>query len=172
VGGDVSEHNGEQVEVRVLGFPLATYEVAAEHMQDLQREFALLAMRPPDPAHELPRRLLEVVTALSDRYAGFTAGPDTERDDALAAGRETIDLTYRVPATVAAAARELDALLDEADEYCRRGEHLLTLATPPVAREMRRWYLGEFTRQIERGEPPVSWADYCRTRAVAGDARS
>jgi hypothetical protein len=166
-GGD-----GDAVEVRVLGLPLAAYEVASEHMEELQREFALLAMRPPDdPEHELPRRLLDVIAALTTRYGGFTADTDAERDEAIAAGKESIDLTYRVPRAVAAAARELDALLDEADQFCRRGEHLLTLEAPPIARAMRRWYLGEFVRQIEHGEPPQSWDDYCRTHPTPADDR-
>lgn len=164
----MSEHDAREVEVRILGLPLPAYEVAAEHMEELRREFALLAMRPPeDPAHGLPHRLTEVIAALTERYGDFTAGPDAERDDALAAGREAIDLTYRVPASAAAASRDLMELLDEADEYCRRGDHLLTLATPPVARAMRDWYLAEFVRQIEDGAPPLSWSDYCRTHPVA-----
>ena len=54
------------------------------------------------------------------------------------------------------AAAEFDALLDEADDYCRAGETLLTLATPAPALAFRRWFLGEFVRQAA-GEPPRPW---------------
>jgi hypothetical protein len=35
-----------------------------------------------------------------------------------------------LPAGVGPAAQQLGDMLDEADEYCRRGDHLLTLAAP------------------------------------------
>ncbi len=49
--------------------------------------------------------------------------------------------------------------MDEADDYCRAGQHLLTLVTPPEALAFRRWYLGEFVRQIA-GEQPRPWTDW------------
>jgi hypothetical protein len=52
-------------------------------------------------------------------------------------------------------------MLDEADEYCRRGEHLLTLETPPELVRFRRWYLQEFVNQIA-GAAPEPWPDYRR----------
>jgi hypothetical protein len=47
-------------------------------------------------------------------------------------------------------------MLDEADEFCRQGKHLLTLATPPDLRRYRQWFLGEFVAQIG-GRPPTPW---------------
>ena len=47
-------------------------------------------------------------------------------------------------------------MLEEADDYCRRGDHLLTLATPEEERRFRRWFIGEFVDQIE-GKPPTPW---------------
>ncbi len=61
-----------------------------------------------------------------------------------------------MPPEVAAAARRLGDLLDEADEFCRSG-HLLTVATQPESVAFRRWYLGEFQRQID-GHPPGPWS--------------
>ena len=51
---------------------------------------------------------------------------------------------------------ELTGLLEEADDYCRRGE-LLTLATPPELVAFRNWYLGQVVEQID-GRPPTPWA--------------
>ncbi|MEP6696234.1 MAG: hypothetical protein ABJA34_05055 [Pseudonocardiales bacterium] len=47
-------------------------------------------------------------------------------------------------------------LIDEADNYCRQGGTLLTLATPPEVKVLRHWYLGEFLRQGS-GSPPIPW---------------
>jgi anti-anti-sigma factor len=51
----------------------------------------------------------------------------------------------------------LRELLDEADEYCRAGEHLVTLAAPPLERAYREWFIGEFIRQAAGGSPQP-WA--------------
>ena len=49
----------------------------------------------------------------------------------------------------------LGALLDEADAYCKQGE-LLTLASPPVVRRFRTWYLAEIRAQLA-GAAPGPW---------------
>lgn len=152
-------------EVRILHFPLRVYAKTSEHMEELMREFALLAMRPPDePGHEVPKRLLDLVATLTEQYAGLTDAPDRLRDEALERGDEYVDLTFHVPTSVAAASRQLDEILDEVDEYCRRGEHLLTLATPPESLAFRKWYLSEFIGQID-GAAPTPWPDYVAATA-------
>jgi hypothetical protein len=50
-------------------------------------------------------------------------------------------------------------MLDEADEYCRSGQHLLTLAADDEIVRFRHWYLEQFIAQIA-GEQPVAWPDY------------
>ena len=50
----------------------------------------------------------------------------------------------------------LGAIFDEADDYCRAGEHLLSLATPPEALAFRKWFINEFVAQIG-GSAPVPW---------------
>lgn len=148
------------VAVHLLGFPLAVYDRAQEYMDGLLREFALLAIDPPMsvPGHQVPHRLLELVDALQVRFAGFTDAPSEQRDQALDAGLDTIDLVYHVPPEAKAASQALDALLDEADQFCRDGE-LLTLAALPEVLRFRRWYLGEFIAQID-GADPTPWADH------------
>ena len=41
-------------------------------------------------------------------------------------------------------------MIDEADDYCRQGEHLLTLASPPDCIAYREWYLGQVVGQLGR----------------------
>ena len=69
------------------------------------------------------------------------------------------ELAYHLPPAARQACVELTRMLDEADDYCRDGEHLLTLATPDDVRLFRDWYLGEMVRQLD-GAPPESWPDY------------
>jgi hypothetical protein len=148
-------------EVRLIGFPLGLYARSTEHHEELMREFQLLAIDPPTstPGHEVPRRLLDLIAELNSDYAGFSAGPEAARDAAAARGDESVDLSYQVPEAVAAACERLDALLEEADEFCRAGDRLLTLATPPDAVALRRWYLGEFSAQLA-GREPTPWPAY------------
>ncbi len=143
------------VHVRLLGFPLDVYSRASEHHEELMREFQLLAIRPPDGGHEVPRRLIQLVQEVNDRYAGTTDMPNKQRDEALARGERRVDLDYEVPTTITEDVVRVGQLLDEADEYCRQGE-LLTLATPPEYVRFRRWLFGEFGRQLQ-GEEPLAW---------------
>jgi hypothetical protein len=49
----------------------------------------------------------------------------------------------------------LRELLEAADAFCRE-QRLLTLEPTAQQRELRTWYLGEFTRQVA-GEEPTPW---------------
>lgn len=144
-------------EVRILEFPVDVYQRALEAFEGLQREFALIAMRGAD-AHDLPDRLLRVVSAITEEYATIASERDKVRDEAMAAGLTVVpELVHRVPASMGAACVTVSRLIDEADEFCRSGDLLLTLASPPEAVVFRRWYLGEFTAQLN-GEAPLPWS--------------
>jgi hypothetical protein len=147
------------VEVHVVRAPLLLWERAVRHTDELIREFTLLVigLRQADSAHvhHVPVRLVELADSLRARYAGISDAQTEELYDALDSGQICRDFTYRVPAGVAEACRQLEDLLDEADAYCAAGE-LMTLVTPEDQQEFRRWYLGEFVRQVA-GEPPTPW---------------
>jgi hypothetical protein len=143
----------ELVTVRILGMPLDVMERSAEHSDELLREFALIREEGSD---HVPVRLLALIEELRSRFGSFSEGPRQAMQDAIARGDATIDLSYDVPPAVAAAARQLGDLLDEADEFCRAGD-LLTLATQPEAVAFRHWYLQEFQRQVD-GQPPRPWS--------------
>jgi hypothetical protein len=147
-----------EIEVRIIGMPLDVYRKASEHFDELKREFTFLRDE-KGLTVSAPQRLLDVSRRLSTRYRGFTTTPNTIRDAALSRGDKVIDLTYEVPSSVKDACIELIGLLDEADEYCRSGGHLLTLAAPQEVVDFRRWFLEEFVRQVD-GAEPMSWAEY------------
>lgn len=151
-------------EVRLIGFPLALHQRSQEHHEELIREFQLLALDPTS-AQTVPARLVALIEELTTTYAGFTSSPNAARDAALARGEESVDLVYSVPVAVGEAARVLDRMLDEADEYCRAGDRLLTLAAAPDTTALRHWQLSEFVAQLA-GAAPTSWPAYV-ARAAA-----
>ena len=143
------------IEVRILSLPVPIWERAREHGDGMMREFALIQLSESDH-HGVPRRVLELANELKDRFSEFTTGTDAEMAAGAASKATEIDLLYKVPADISDACVRLGSLLDEADGYCRAGEHLLTLVTPPEARAFRVWFLEEFVRQIV-GEEPLPW---------------
>ena len=156
-------------EVRILGFPLDVYQRTAEAFEGLRREFALVALRTPE-ALEVPARLLQLIEALTDEFEGASSEPDRLRDEAISRGEHVVDeLVHHLPPAAEAACVALNGMLDEADEFCRQGEILLSLASPPEAVVFRRWYLGEMTAQLH-GEPPIPWSEVDQ-EAVLADPR-
>ena len=147
-------------EVRIIGFPVEVQARAEEHMDDLRREFMLIATAEEHGPHsQIPRQLLDLIEEVERDYAGMTSEQEAAVVEARGSGVKSLDLVYRVPSSVAKAAMRLGEALDEADSYCLAGDHLLTLATPPEARDLRRWYLGEFIAQIGGGAP-TPWPDW------------
>lgn len=144
----------------MVGLPLALWALAQEHLDGLLREFTLLTAGAHlgVEQHE-PRQLLELLAELETDYEGISATQEKQLVDAVESGTDAIDLVYAVPPSAASACRRLAEVLDAADDYCRAGDHLLSVATPPGALAFRRWYLGEFVAQIE-GAPPLSWPEW------------
>ena len=153
----MADENG-LVAVHIVGLPVPLHVRTSEHTDELMREFTYLRAQSDDPsAPTVPSRLLDLVEELGGRYSGFTAGTQAELEAAIADDRPSVDLEYRVPADAAEACIHLRDLLDAADDFCRDGAHLLTLASPEDVVAYRRWFLDEFVRQVS-GEPPRPWA--------------
>lgn len=155
-------------EVRLLDLPLAVHERSRAHLDDLQREFALIVHG--DHANDsVPSRVWELATSLQVRFDGLGADENAAIAAAAARGEESIDITYHVPAAWAEACVHILRMLDEVDDYCRDIK-LLTLETPAEGVHYRRWVFGEFIRQVA-GDPPLRWPDYLRDHADADAAR-
>jgi hypothetical protein len=147
----VDEAEPALVDVRIVGLPIEEQRLAAEHFDELLREFTLLQLA--GSGQGVPVRLVELREELGSRFQSFTARASEALTAAAERGEASVDLTYRVPAALGPAARQLSDLLDEADEFCRAGVHLLTLATPARSVRYRQWFLGEFTNQLSGGAP-------------------
>lgn len=152
------------VQVRLLRYPLDVYQRSVEHFEGLKREFTLLSLSDTD---DLPRRLVELIDALTSEYAETVAAADLLREEAIARGEtEMPELRYETPRRAVEAVKVLARMLDEADEFCCRGGLLLSLASPAEAVAFRRWYLGEFVAQAN-GLPPLPWPDADHEALVA-----
>ena len=152
------------VEVRLLELPTSVHERAQAHGAGLSREFRLLREQVRADGEgsddDVPARLLDLMAVLGERYTDATQEQDDLIWGARERGQQTVpQVVYRVPSDVAGAATALLALLDEADDFCRTGEHLLTVVSSAEVRRYRHWYLMEFVRQIG-GADPVPWSAY------------
>jgi hypothetical protein len=155
------------VEVHLLQLPVPLWSKAQQLNDELLREFALAALQSDDDAdHHLPARLTTLMDVLTTQFDGVSSAQQEQLAAAAAAGQEVIDdLVFRVPAEAAPASRMLGDMLDEADEYCREGQHLLTLAAPEDVVRFRRWYLMAFIDQCG-GAAPVPWPEFDGTWAA------
>ena len=157
---------GERIEVHLLALPVPVAARAREHFEELIREFALVHAGASDgQGPEVPRRLMDMVEALTTRFAGVNDEASQRLEEAIDRGDALIeDHVMVLPPEAGPASQALGAMLDEADDFCRQGRHLLTLATPPDLVAYRRWYLGEVAGQLA-GAQPTPWPRY-RLRPV------
>ena len=150
-------------QVVLLDLPVGVWARAQEQTDALLREFALIAGA-GEKAHEVPRRLTELVTALDHRFAGQTTSQEEQLYAAADAGAEVIpELRYLLPVEAGKASADLAALFDEADAFCRQGKHLLTLAPDDDVVLLRSWCLEQFVSQIDGG-PAVGWTAWLAQR--------
>lgn len=155
-----------QHDVHLLQVPVQLWAATQESTDALLREFALISAELHDDSAAthvtVPRRLVQLVDALTRDFQGVSTEQEDELYAAAASGQRVIDdLHFHVPAEAGAAARELGGMLDEADDYCREGQHLLTMAATADQVKFRWWYLDQFIDQVA-GKPPVAWPDYRR----------
>ena len=145
------------VAVAVLRVPVPLWAQSREHVDELLREFTLMAaqLRERQDHHQVPVRLTELIETLTAEYGGLSAVQEARLAQAAAAGEPEIDLTYYVPPRAIDAVIALGDLLDEADAYCREGDHLLTLATPADLVRFRHWFLDDFRHQLACDAPTL-----------------
>jgi hypothetical protein len=149
------------IQVHLLALPVPLAARSSEHFAGLMREFTLIAAGSGEDAAEphVPTRLTQLVSELTAAYGGINSEADERLLDAIDRHEEVIDdHVLTVPKAAGPAAKALNDIIEEADEYCRQGEHLLTLAFPPDLAAYRSWYLGQVLDQLD-GKPPVAWPD-------------
>ena len=149
--------DGGSCRVELLQVPVLLWARAADEAQDLMREFALIVLNRDRVVSDVPARLLQLIQELQASYGPVGETQAARLEQARAEEDSTIGrLAYEVPAGIGDDLRRLAEMLDEADEYCRSGQHLLSLATSAGARAFRDWFFEEFHRQLD-GEQPTPW---------------
>jgi hypothetical protein len=161
MSGEPSDVQPELVDVRLLGLPVALREQSTQHSEELMREMTLIAQQISDgDSSALPTRLVQLVSEVRSTFGIFTSRANEQIDAAAEAGIEVIDeIVYHVPRSTGEYCEHLLAIMMETDEFCRRGRHLLTLATPADVLRYQQWILGEFVRQTSDG-PATAWPDF------------
>jgi anti-sigma B factor antagonist len=150
--------SGGLSDVQLLELPIEIWRRFTAHLEAIQREFDIV--KADLPRGSVPHRLSDLLEELDLRYAGISDPTRQQLYAAAERGESQVDLVYRVPLDVAGASKRLEEMLNAVDEFCRVGERLLTLATPPDLVAFRSWSLGEFTRQLERGLEPMPWSRF------------
>lgn len=159
---EIRDH-GEMVQVHLLELPVPLAAKSQEHFQELLREFLLISSDSNGSVDHVPARLLQLVEVLTQQYGGINSTAEERLEAAIACGDKVIDdHVLDMPTAAGPAAQALGDTIDEADRYCREGQHLLTLATPDDCVAYRRWYLSQCIEQAA-GSPPVSWPEFART---------
>ena len=118
------------------------------------------------PVIELLRRYFQIEgwddkRRIREKVTGKLLSLDQALEPSLPALLAVLD----IPVEAGPASQILNDMIDEADEYCRRGQHLLTLESPADCVAYRRWYLGEVVGQLA-GADPVPWPDSESSRSL------
>ena len=145
------------IEVRMIGLPLDRPAHDGRGLRRVMREFELI--RQSDSAAEtVPVRLLDLVDELSTRFDEFAEQPRARPRSGAREWWEPRSISCtRCRRRSSTPATGCSTLLDEADDYCLAGEHLVTLASPPEVRSYREWFLREFIEQVA-GRSPTPWS--------------
>lgn len=139
-------------------FPVRLGQRLQEHYEAVLRECQLLAAPRPDALPGVPERLLELARVLAERYSAELSElgrPDPRRLAAHAHGHDVVDLRYLVDPEQIERLTEWERLLDDVDQFSRRGD-LLVPTIPHSLALLRGWALTEFLRQND-GASPTEW---------------
>jgi hypothetical protein len=156
------------VTVHLLDLPVPLAARSRQWFEELMREFALIQAGAADD-HEsraVPAQLMAMVDRLTAQFSGVNDEPRDRLEAAIDRGDPVIaDHAMDLPVEAEPAIRALAAMLDAADDYCRQGQHLLTLATADDLLTYRRWYLGQIADQLT-GAAATPWPEFARNGAA------
>ncbi len=144
-----------EVEVTVCDVPVQLLWRTRFRIRDVRREMLLLGVH-SEGVHAAPHRLADLANEV-ERLRLAVLAEDERFEAAVQRDEKTVTLNYAVPRSAGKVCARFADVLDETDEYCRSAR-LLALSATPEERAMRRWFLGEFDRQVH-GRPPSPWPE-------------
>ncbi len=146
--------------VRLAGCPVRLSLRQDEHLDELVREFQLLAAdRGNDRSLALARQIEGLLH--SPAHARFTGRRLAQQADR--AGRTHVDIDMAMPRQASTWVRELRDAVLAADALCA-DRRLLTLASTEDLTLLRAWMTEELVAQIETGAAPRTWEDWLAQR--------
>lgn len=152
--GEHDSSAGDLVRVTLLEVPVQVWGRTDDEVNDLMREFALIVLNRDRHHSDVPSQLMELIKELQMTYGSLGHEQALRLERARAEEEPVIDrLDYFLPAGSQGDIRRLGDALDAADDYCRQGTLLLSLASSPVAKAFRDWLLEEFVTQLDGGAP-------------------
>lgn len=144
--------------IELQGIPIALFR-ASEAQQDSMLAAAEQALAEAGPG--LTASLALTVRSLVDEYGDLSAGTRPIIDAAEAEGRETVDLDFEAPLTMASAAETWLRLLEHLDDLASEGQFEHAPTSEDVC-GYRRWLVGELVAQLRTGRTPVPYAEAAR----------
>jgi len=147
--------------VRLAGCPVRLSLRQDEHLDELVREFQLLAAdRGNDRSLALARQIEGLPPSPADaRFTGRRLAQQADR-----AGRTHVDIEMAMPRQASTWVRELNEAVLAADALCA-DRRLLTLASTEDLTLLRAWMTDELVAQIETGAAPRTWEDWLARRS-------
>lgn len=146
--------------VRLAGCPVALSLRQDQHLDELIREFQLIAGDQDNPrSRELAQQLEGLLsTPAHARHTGRRIA-----QQAAAEGKTHIDVDMAMPRELGAQVVALQEAVREADRLCDE-MRLLTLASTAELRDLRAWMTEEVSGQLEHAAVPVRWDDWLAAR--------
>jgi len=134
-------------------YPLRLWAEQNEYFEGLIREFSLLVIGEQSAVRsDTPRRLLDLAEMFRTRFGGLLQTVNAERQDALDRGLDRIDSHLPLVDGLPAILEHVREVLQETDEFCRRGR-LITLPRSPALLRFGSWTGSELTAQYHGAEP-------------------
>ena len=134
-------------------YPLRLWARQQEHADEVLREFRLLLDGAESgTAASPPRQLVEMAELFSTRFGALIDELTSVRQGRLDAGADRMDWRVPLPASTPELVRQVDAVWELVDEYCRSGD-LLALARPAAVVALQTWATAEILTQFEGGAP-------------------
>jgi hypothetical protein len=150
--GETPINPDEMITIELRNMPTGLFAHLRLHFNELGRELRLLAISDPD-RYPIAAEFADVYLQI-ERERRQVVGLE-DLDEAMATGKETVDLVYQVPATAPESMTRIAGLLERIYRSFAE-EKLLAVRPSPDLMSLQRWYLGEFSRQAN-GHPPVPW---------------
>ncbi|MGH3361786.1 MAG: ATP-binding protein [Nocardioides sp.] len=144
--------------VRLAACPVRLSLRQDEHLDELVRELQLLRIDEGDTQSQALASQIEGLL-MAPAHARMTGRRIAQLADE--SGIEHVDVDMALPEEASAMVRELQTAVGAADRLCEELK-LMTLASPPEIRDLRRWMTEEIVAQIEEGRAPVTWAAWLR----------